>query len=155
MLQGIHFGLEDQHIAMETLQDHQAVHTTSDLLYKGALHGKARSVYEGLIRVRPGAQKANAYQANRNLILSPNARADSIPSLEIEADDVRCTHGATVGMIEPEYIFYMESRGIPRPEAVRLIAEGFYVPVFDRITDERARTAFADRLWEKMAKCTL
>ncbi|MCL7453663.1 MAG: Fe-S cluster assembly protein SufD [Anaerolineae bacterium] len=122
-----------QHIAMDTLQDHVAGNCLSDLLYQGALLGKSRSVYEGTIRAWPGAQKTNAYQSNRNLLLSKRARADSIPQLEIEANDLRCTHGATVSHVDQDQVFYLMSRGIPRPDAVRLIVEGFFQPSLDRL----------------------
>jgi Fe-S cluster assembly protein SufD len=122
-----------QHFAYHTLQDHVAASCTSDLLYQGALLGKARSVYEGTIRAWPGAQKTNAYQSNRNLLLSSKARADSLPQLEIEANDLRCTHGATVSQVDDEQVFYLMSRGIARPDAVRLIVEGFFQPSLDRL----------------------
>ncbi|MGD8623670.1 MAG: Fe-S cluster assembly protein SufD [Anaerolineae bacterium] len=122
-----------QHIAMDTLQDHVAPNCLSDLLYQGALLNKSRAVYEGTIRAWPGAQKTNAYQSNRNLLLSDHARADSLPQLEIEANDLRCTHGATVSQVDEEQIFYLMSRGIARDEAVRLIVEGFFRPALDRL----------------------
>jgi len=124
-----------QHIAFDTLQDHVAPGCTSDLLYQGALLGKSRSVYEGTIRAWPDAQKTNAYQSNRNLLLSKNARADSLPRLEIEANDLRCTHGATVSQVDDQQVFYLMSRGIPRDDAVRLIVEGFFQPTLDRLPD--------------------
>ena len=109
---------------------------TSDLEFKGALKDNARSVYSGLIKVSEGAQKTDAYQQNRNLVLSRTARADSIPNLEIGANDVRCTHGATVSQVEEEHLFYLQARGIPRTEAQKLIVEGFFRPVIDRIPVE-------------------
>jgi len=121
-----------------------APHTTSDLLFKGALKDRSRSVWQGMIYVAPGAQKTDGYQANRNLVLSPQARADSIPGLEILADDVRCTHGATVGKIDPEPIFYLRSRGIPYAEAERLIVEGFFDPIMQRIPFEGVRSRFQE-----------
>lgn len=124
-----------QHLAFDTLQDHIAEGCTSDLLYQGALMGKSRSVYEGTIRAWPGAQKTNAYQSNRNLLLSQRARADSLPQLEIEANDLRCTHGATVSPVDETQVFYLMSRGIPRPDAVRLIVEGFFQPSLDRLPE--------------------
>src|SRR5690606_25347293 len=93
---GLYFGQGDQHFDHNTRQDHVAPHANSDLLYKGALYDEARAVFRGIIRVHPKAQRTDAYQTNRNLLLSPEARADSLPNLEIEADDVRCSHGATV-----------------------------------------------------------
>jgi Fe-S cluster assembly protein SufD len=122
-----------QHMAFDTLQDHVAANCDSDLLYQGALLGKSRSVYEGTIRAWPGAQKTNAYQSNRNLLLSKQARADSLPQLEIEANDLRCSHGATVSQVDESQVFYLMSRGIPRADAVRLIVEGFFQPSLDRL----------------------
>jgi Fe-S cluster assembly protein SufD len=122
-----------QHMAYDTLQDHVAGGCLSDLLYQGALLGTSRSVYEGTIRAWPGAQKTNAYQSNRNLLLSRKARADSLPQLEIEANDLRCTHGATVSQVDDDQVFYLMSRGIPHDEAVRLIVEGFFQPSLDRL----------------------
>ena len=105
------FGDGEQHLDHDTQQNHNAPHTTSDLLFKGALRDQSRSVWQGMIYVAPGAQKTNGYQANRNLVLSRGARANSIPGLEILADDVRCTHGATVGQLDEEQMFYLLSRG--------------------------------------------
>ena len=110
-----------------------------------------RSVWQGMIYVAPGAQKTDGYQANRNLILSPDARADSIPGLEILADDVRCTHGATVGKLEQEPLFYLKSRGIPEKEAERLIVEGFFDPIMQRIPFEGVRARFQQAIHEKTA----
>lgn len=132
-LLGILFGSGSQHFDFHTLQDHQAKATFSDLLYKSALKDTAKAIYTGLIRIRKEAQKSDAYQANRNLLLSQGAQADSIPILEIEADDVRCTHGVAVGPIDPEQEFYLMSRGLPSTEAQRLIVEGFFEQVFKRI----------------------
>jgi Fe-S cluster assembly protein SufD len=133
---GIFFADGDQFFDHHTWQLHEAGHASSDLEFKGALKDSARSVYSGMIKVSEGAQKTDAYQQNRNLVLSRQARADSIPNLEIGANDVRCTHGATVSQVEEEHLFYLESRGIPRTEAQKLIVEGFFRPVIDRIPDE-------------------
>jgi len=130
---GFMFGDDRQHFHLHTLQRHVADHGTSDLLIKACLKDRARSVYQGLIQVSEGAQRTDAYQANRNLILSDTARADSIPGLEILANDVRCTHGATIGQVDEEQVFYLMARGLPRSEAQRLIVEGFFAPVLDRI----------------------
>ncbi len=132
-LLGVFFEQADQHFDFHTLQDHRAPHTTSDLLYKSALKDRSQSIYTGLIRIRKEAQKSDAYQANRNLLLSQGAKADSVPMLEIEADDVRCTHGVAVGPVDEEQSFYLMSRGLPRPEAERLIVEGFFEQVFKRV----------------------
>lgn len=133
---GIFFADSDQFFDHHTWQLHESPYGTSDLEFKGALRDSARSVYSGLIKVYEGAQKTDAYQQNRNLVLSREARADSIPNLEIGANDVRCTHGATVSQVVPEHIFYLQARGIPYTEAQKLIVEGFFRPVIDRIPVE-------------------
>jgi Fe-S cluster assembly protein SufD len=138
MVTGLYLPDGKQHIAFDTLQEHAAPNGTSDLFYQGALLGKSRSVYEGTIRAWPGAQKTNAYQSNRNLLLSTKARADSLPKLEIEANDLRCTHGATVSPADEEQIFYLMSRGIPRLRAIQLIVEGFFQPSLDRLPESLA-----------------
>jgi Fe-S cluster assembly protein SufD len=132
-MSGFYFAEKDQHLDHDTQQNHNVPHTTSDLLFKGALRDQSRSVWQGMIYVAPGAQKADGYQANRNLVLSKTARADSIPGLEIMADDVRCTHGATVGQLEQEHIFYLLTRGLPRQEAEKLVVDGFFDPIMQRI----------------------
>jgi Fe-S cluster assembly protein SufD len=151
-MSGFYFADGEQHLDHDTQQNHLAPHTTSDLLFKGALKGNSRSVWQGMIYVAPGAQKTDGYQANRNLILSQGARADSIPGLEILADDVRCTHGATVGKLEQEPMFYLKSRGIPEREAERLIVEGFFDPIMQRIPFEGVRERFQQAIHEKTAK---
>jgi Fe-S cluster assembly protein SufD len=130
---GLYFADSDQHFAQRTLQSHNAQHATSDLLYKGALKERSRSEYSGLIKVMKNAQGTDAYQANRNLVLSENALARSIPQLEIEANEVRCTHGATVSPVEEEHLFYLMSRGIDRVTAQKLVVFGFFGDVLDRI----------------------
>ncbi|HEV2128335.1 MAG TPA: Fe-S cluster assembly protein SufD [Thermomicrobiales bacterium] len=136
---GIFFADGDQFFDHHTWQLHESPYATSDLEYKGALKEKSRSVYSGLIKVYEGAQRTDAYQQNRNLVLSRTARADTIPNLEIEANDVRCTHGATVSQVEDEHLFYLMARGIPKAEAQKLIVEGFFRPVIDRIPVEEIR----------------
>jgi Fe-S cluster assembly protein SufD len=149
-MSGFYFTNGDQHMDHDTQQNHLAPNTTSDLLFKGALKDHSRSVWQGMIYVAPDAQKTDGYQANRNLVLSNNARADSIPGLEILADDVRCSHGATVGRIDPEPMFYLLSRGIPYQEAERLIVEGFFEPIMQRIpfevVRERLQIAINDKI---------
>jgi Fe-S cluster assembly protein SufD len=149
-MSGFYFADGDQHLDHDTQQNHLAPHTTSDLLFKGALKGHSRSVWQGMIYVAPAAQKTDGYQANRNLVLSPDARADSIPGLEILADDVRCTHGVTVGKLDAEPLFYLKSRGIPAPDAERLMVEGFFDPIMQRIPFEGVRTRFQQAILEKM-----
>lgn len=149
-MSGFYFADGQQHLDHDTQQNHLAAHTTSDLLFKGALKGESRSVWQGMIYVAPDAQQTDGYQANRNLVLSENARADSIPGLEIMADDVRCTHGATVGKIDPELVFYLQSRGIPTDEAEKLVVEGFFDPIMERIPFDGVRQRFRDAIQEKM-----
>ncbi len=149
-LLGLYFPGSRQHLDHPTNQLHRAPNATSDLLYKGALKDRARSVYQGYIKVYPNAQKTNAYQANRNLMLSKTARADSIPGLEIEADDVRCTHGATAGQVPAEYIFYLMSRGVDRTNAERMIVQGFFEEVLNRIPVPGVRTKLETEIARKL-----
>ena len=151
-MSGFYFTDGNQHLDHDTQQNHFGRNTTSDLLFKGALKGKSRSVWQGMIYVAPGAQKTDGYQANRNLILDERARADSIPGLEILADDVRCTHGATIGKLEEEPLFYLKSRGIPLDEAERLLVEGFFDPIMQRIPFEGVRERFQAAILAKMVK---
>lgn len=147
---GIMFAAGRQRFHHHTLQDHRAPNTTSDLLFKAALTDEARSEYSGMIKVHKDAQKTDAYQANRNLALSEHARADSMPKLEIEANDVRCTHGATVGPIDPEQVFYLMSRGLPEKVAERMIVEGFFEQVMEKIPLEDVRTTVRDAVAAKL-----
>ena len=130
---GLYFGDEDQHFDHNTSQDHIAPETGSDLLYKGALDERSRAAFRGVIRVHRGAQGTDAYQTNRNLLLSEDARADSLPNLEIEADDVKCSHGASVGQLDSEAIFYLLSRGLSLQQAERLVVLGFLGDVLARL----------------------
>jgi Fe-S cluster assembly protein SufD len=128
-----YFGEQQQHLDFRTFQDHRAPDTTSNLLFKGAVGGHSRSVYTGLIRVRKDARGTNAFQTNRNLKLSEHAWAESVPNLEIENNDVRCSHASTVGPIDDESRFYLESRGVPPAVAERLIVAGFFDEVLARV----------------------
>jgi Fe-S cluster assembly protein SufD len=147
---GFFFADGKQHFDHDTQQNHLAPNTTSDLLYKGAVTDESHSVWQGMIYVAPGAEKTDGYQANRNLILCKNARADSIPGLEILADDVRCSHGATVGKIDEEQIYYLQTRGLTTSESKRLIVEGFFEPVMDRIPFEGVKNRFRESIQRKM-----
>jgi Fe-S cluster assembly protein SufD len=149
---GIYIGQGDQHFDHETLQDHLAPHASSNLLFKGALDDEARSVFRGLIRVHPKAQRTDAYQTNRNLVLSAKARADSLPNLEIQADDVRCSHAATVGQLDEEEVFYLLSRGIPKAEAIRLVVFGFFAEVLEQLPSEGVRTELLQAVERKLAR---
>ncbi|MDZ7781138.1 MAG: Fe-S cluster assembly protein SufD [Gemmatimonadota bacterium] len=130
---GLYFGDQNQHFDFNTSQDHVAPNASSNLLYKGALDGESRAVFRGLIRVHPKAQRTDAYQTNRNLLLSGKARADTLPNLEIEADDVKCSHGATVGELDSETKFYLMSRGLDRITAERMVVLGFLGEVLARL----------------------
>ena len=136
---GIFFADGEQHFDHRSIQDHVAPNCTSDLLYKGALRDRSRAVYSGWVHVRPDAQRTNAMQTSRNIVLSEHAKADAIPNLEIEANDVRCGHAASVGPVDEEAVFYVMSRGIPHEEAERLIVTGFFQEVLDRVQIEQVR----------------
>jgi Fe-S cluster assembly protein SufD len=140
---GVYFMGDNQHVDLDTLTHHIGLSTGGDLLLKGALRDNARAVFQGMIKIDPNGQQTNSYLKNENLLLSDHARADSIPSLEIDANDVRASHGATISRVDEEYIFYLQSRGIPRSTAVRMIVEGFFSSVFDRMSQERVREKLA------------
>ncbi|MCA9127641.1 MAG: Fe-S cluster assembly protein SufD [Planctomycetales bacterium] len=143
---GVLFTQDNQQLTYNTLQHHQAPSCRSDFLYKAALQDKSRTVWRGMIDVDSAAQKTDGYQRNDNLLLSEHARADSIPGLEILADDVRCTHGSTSGKVDEELIFYAQSRGFTRKEAVRMIVTGFFQKIFDRITIDSVRDALGQAI---------
>lgn len=138
-MSGIFFAHDRQHLDLDTQQNHRALSTTSDLLFKGALKGHSRTVWQGMIVAEPGAQKTDGFQANRNLLLENTARADSIPGLEIKANDLRCTHAATVGRIDDTELFYLMSRGIPLNDATKIMVDGFFDPLMQRIPFEGVR----------------
>ena len=135
-----------EHVDYDTTQEHAAPDTFSDLAFKGVLDDRARAVWRGVIRVDKGAQKTDAYQENRNLLLSANAQATPIPGLEIEANDVRCTHGATVGQVDRSQIFYLMARGLTKSEAERLIVRGFFEDVLERIASPEVRQRVSDAI---------
>ncbi|MBX3434063.1 MAG: Fe-S cluster assembly protein SufD [Pirellulales bacterium] len=147
---GVMFTHGKQHLSYNTHQHHQAAYCRSDLLYKTALQDQSRTVWRGMIKVDEGAQRTDAYQRNDNLMLSRDARADSIPGLEIEADDVRCTHGSTAGRIDDTQVFYAMTRGYTRTEAMRMIVAGFFQQVFDRITIESVREALGRAIGDRV-----
>jgi len=151
---GAYFADGVQHLDYDTFQEHIAPHTTSDFAFKGALRDQATTVWRGMIRVEQEAQKTNAYQENRNLLLSDQAHADSIPGLEILANDVRCTHGATLGRIDRDELFYLMTRGLTRAEAERLIVRGFFQDVLDRIELEPVRVALGEALETRIPHTT-
>ncbi len=143
-----------QHLTYNTHQHHCAPFCRSDLLYKTALQDNSRTVWRGMIKVDNPAQRTDAYQRNDNLLLSEHARADSIPGLEIEADDVRCTHGSTSGWVDESQVFYAMTRGYTRTEAVRMIVTGFFQQVFDRITIESVRDALGEAIGSRVQDLT-
>jgi Fe-S cluster assembly protein SufD len=143
---GAYFLTGSEHIDYDTTQEHAAPNTTSDLAFKGVLDDHSRAVWRGVIRVDKDAQKTDAYQENRNLLLSADAQATPIPGLEIEANDVRCTHGATVGQVDSAQIFYLMARGLDRASAQRMIVRGFFEPVLERIGSIQARERLAAAL---------
>ena len=143
-----------QHLSYNTHQHHRAPHCRSDLLYKAALQDTSRTVWRGMIKVDEAAQQTDGYQRNDNLMLSRTARADSIPGLEIEADDVRCTHGSTSGRVDDGQIFYAMTRGYTRQEAVRMIVAGFFQQIFDRITIESVRDALGEAIGRRVRDLT-
>jgi len=147
---GVMFTQGKQHLCYNTHQHHQAPYCRSDLLYKSALQDHSRTVWRGMIQVDDAAQRTDAYQRNDNLLLSTTARADSIPGLEIEADDVRCTHGSTSGRVDDHQIFYAMTRGYTRKEAVRMIVAGFFQKVFDRIAIPSVRDALGEAIGQRV-----
>ena len=147
----VSIGGADQEFDQRTLQDHLQPNTTSDLLYKNALSNNARTVFSGLIKVERGAHRTDAYQKVRNLLLSDEAEANSMPGLEILADDVRCTHGATSGQVEPEELFYLQSRGIPELKAKGLVVNGFLNEVVDRLSNEAIKAYLHEQIAARLA----
>jgi Fe-S cluster assembly protein SufD len=147
---GLYFSRDDQRFEHWTFQDHVAPHCTSDLLYKGALEDSSQALYYGTIRIEKGAYRSDAYQANRNLALSPHARAMPNPRLEIDNNDVRCTHGATVGQIDAEHLFYLQTRGISKEDARRLIVFGFFNQVLDKVEWSGMQDQLAEAIRQKM-----
>jgi Fe-S cluster assembly protein SufD len=141
---------QNQEFDQRTLQDHASPDTYSDLLYKNALYDHARTIVSGLIRVEPHAHRTDAFQKVRNLVLSPDAEANSLPGLEILADDVRCSHGATTGQIDAEELFYMQARGINSRDAYRLITYGFLNEVLERLENDSLRKTLQDALTQRL-----
>jgi len=146
----VSIGGADQEFDQRTLQDHLQPNTTSDLLYKNALSNNARTVFSGLIKFERGAHRTDAYQKVRNLLLSDEAEANSMPGLEILADDVRCTHGATSGQVEPEELFYLQSRGIPELKAKGLIVNGFLNEVVDRLSNKEIKAYLHEQIAHRL-----
>ncbi len=139
-----------QHIDFDTTQEHAAANTTSDLAFRGVLQGRSSAVWRGNIIVDPGAQKTDAFQESRNLLLSKRAHADAIPGLEIQANDVRCTHAAAIAQVDPEQLFYLRSRGLREPAAKRLVIEGFLSALVERFEEGPVRVVLADALERRL-----
>jgi Fe-S cluster assembly protein SufD len=139
-----------QHIDFDTTQEHAAPNTTSDLAFRGVLGGRATAVWRGNIIVDPGAQKTDAFQESRNLLISKRAHADTIPGLEIQANDVRCTHAAAVAQVDPEQLFYLRSHGLPEPLAKRLVIEGFLAALVERFEQGQVREVLTGALERRL-----
>ncbi|HEX8975205.1 MAG TPA: Fe-S cluster assembly protein SufD [Solirubrobacteraceae bacterium] len=147
---GAYAGHGRQHIDFDTTQEHAAPHTTSDLAFRGVLQGRSSAVWKGNIIVDPGAQKTDAFQESRNLLLSKRAHADAIPGLEIQANDVRCTHAAAVAQVDPEQLFYLRSHGLPEPDAKRLVIEGFLSALVERFEPGPVREILGEALERRL-----
>ena len=149
---GAYAGNGSQHLDFDTTQEHAAANTTSDLAFRGVLEESATAVWRGMIRVDPGAQQTDAFQESRNLLLSKSAHADAIPGLEIEANDVRCTHAAAVAQIDAEQLHYLRSHGLPDEQAKRLIIEGFLEALVERLEDGPVRAAVSVALERRLGE---
>jgi Fe-S cluster assembly protein SufD len=140
-----------QHLDYDTLQEHAAPDTTSDLAFRGLIGGRSTAVWRGMIKVDEGAQRTDAFQEARNLLLGKKAHADAIPGLEILADDVRCTHAAAIAQIDPEQVFYLQARGLDEASAAQLIVEGFLAAITERYPEGRAREAVAAAIEQRLS----
>jgi Fe-S cluster assembly protein SufD len=149
---GAYLGAGRQHLDFDTTQEHAAPHTTSDLAFRGVLADRATAVWRGMIRVDRGAQQTDAFQENRNLLLSTKAHADAIPGLEIEANDVRCTHAAAVAQVDPDQLFYLRARGMSEPQAKRLIIDGFLQELTERTGEGPLRDALSAALDRRLVE---
>jgi Fe-S cluster assembly protein SufD len=141
-----------QHVDFDTYQEHAAEDTTSDLAFRGIVSGRSTAVWRGMIKVDPGAQRTDAFQEARNLLLGKKAHADAIPGLEILADDVACTHAAAIAQIDPDQVFYLRSRGLSQAQAERLVVEGFLGALVERYDEGPVRHAVATALEDRMTK---
>jgi Fe-S cluster assembly protein SufD len=149
---GAYAGGGAQHLDFDTTQEHAAAHTTSDLSFRGVLSDHATAVWRGMIRVDPGAQQTDAFQESRNLLISKDAHADAIPGLEIEANDVRCTHAAAVAQVDRDQLFYLRARGLPEPTAKRLIIDGFLQELTERTAEGPVREALSAALDRRLGE---
>ena len=151
-LDGIFFATGDQHLDQKTLQKHSSPHTYSRLLYKGAVKDRGHSVYQGIIQAKPGAIDVDSYQTNNNLVLNDGARADTIPGLLIDADDLKCSHGATIGNVDEEQVFYLRSRGLSDADARKLVIMGYFEEIVDRIPFEAMRDRVHAQIEKKLGE---
>jgi Fe-S cluster assembly protein SufD len=149
---GAYAGAGTQHLDFDTTQEHAAEHTTSDLAFRGVLGDRATAVWRGMIRVDPGAQQTDAFQESRNLLLSKHAHADAIPGLEIEANDVRCTHAAAIAQVDREQLYYLRARGLAESQAKRLIIDGFLQELAERTGEGPVREALSASLDRRLAE---
>ena len=147
---GAYAGEGTQHLDYDTTQEHAAEDTTSDLAFRGVLAEHATAVWRGMIRVDPGAQRTDAFQESRNLLLSTDAHADAIPGLEIEADDVRCTHAAAIAQVDPEQLYYLQSHGLGDADAKQLVVEGFLQELVERAKEGPIRDTLRDELERRL-----
>jgi Fe-S cluster assembly protein SufD len=148
---GLYFTEGEEHLDLFTTDKHEQGHTNGDTVWKGALTGRSRASYEGLIHIVPGAQETHTYLQTHQMLLSPRARGDAIPSLIVQTDNVSASHGGTVGELDEEHIFYMMTRGISRSEAVRVLVEGYFEEVVQRLDDEGLEALVRRRISEKLA----
>ena len=148
---GLYFTEGTEHLDLFTTDLHEQGDTTGDTVWKGALTGESRASYEGLIHIVQGAQNTNTYLQTHSMLLSPKAKADSIPSLIVQTDNVSASHGGTVGEVDEEQVFYMMTRGIPRHEAVRILVEGYFEPVIQKLDDPQLEDVVRERIAGKIA----
>ena len=147
---GLYFTEREEHLDLFTRDRHEQGHTTGDTVWKGALTGRSRASYEGLIEIIPGAQETHTYLQTHQMLLSQNAKGDAIPSLIVQTDNVSASHGGTVGELDEEQIFYMNTRGLPRSEAVRILVEGYFEEVVQRLEDEGLEALVRRRIADKL-----
>ena len=148
---GLYFTERDEHLDLFTTDKHEAGHTTGDTVWKGALTGASRASYEGLIEIVQDAQESHTYLQTHSMLLSAKAKADAIPSLIVKTDNVSASHGGTVGELDEEQIFYMQSRGVSRREAVRILVEGYFEEVVHRLADPGLEDLVRRRIAQKLA----
>jgi Fe-S cluster assembly scaffold protein SufB len=148
---GIFFTERDEHLDLFAVDLHETGPSTGDVHWRGAATGESRASFEGLIQIRPGAQQTHTYLQIHTMMLSPGAKLDAIPSVLVSADDVSASHGGTVGELDEALIFYMQSRGLSRPEAVRVIVEGFFEPLIAELADETLEDLVRERITQKLS----